>query len=218
MPRKKLIRSDFLPYHVTARSNNRETFPVPIEKLWRIVEDECLALDWLYDAEIHAFVLMPNHFHMLITTPTFDLGKVMNIFMSNVTRAANQFAGRSGHVFGGPYYWSIIQSSRYYGHAFKYVYRNPVKAGICLKAEDYPYSTLRGIFGGSRSAFPIEFSRSALELNLPIHESEAMLNWLNRPFPKEAEELIARGMKLRCFEDLKNRSTRKPYDELGELL
>lgn len=218
MSRKKLNRSDCLPYHVTARSNNRETFPVPIARLWRIIEDECLALDWIYEAEIHAFVLMPNHFHMLVTAPKFDLGKLMNIFMSNVTRTANLVAGRSGHVFGGPYFWSLIQSTRYYGHAFKYVYRNPVKAGLCERTEDYPYSSLRGLSGLSRLGFPIEYTRRAMELNLPILDSEAMLSWLNRPFPKEAEELIARGMKLRCFDELKNRSTRRVFEELSNFL
>lgn len=218
MPRKLLQRTDVFPYHVTARSNNRDEFPLPLSRLWRIVQDECLNLTWVYDAAIHSFVLMPNHFHMLITAPVFDLGKLMNIFMSNITRSANFDTGRSGHLFGGPYRWSLIHSSRYYGHAYKYVYRNPVKARLCETTETYPFSTLRGLIGEDQLKFPLPLTRSALENHLPITDWQAMLPWLNRPFPKEAEELINKGMKLKVFEKLKSETTRRPYEILDQFL
>lgn len=130
MPRKRLIRSDCLPYHVTARSNNREKFPLPLKDVWGILCEEILSAQIALGIEVQSFVLMPNHFHMLLTTPETDLGEVMKSFMRNTTKTLNLESGRSGRIFGGPYYPSIIESDQYFSQAYKYVYRNPAKAKL----------------------------------------------------------------------------------------
>jgi putative transposase len=214
MPRKLLIRTDTLPYHVTARANNKEPFPIEQDRMWKILGSECLTLSFIYDVEFHAVVMMPNHIHMLMTTPTHDLGKVMNILMSNVTRRCNRASGRSGHVFGGPYHWTLIGSSRYFGHALKYVYRNPVRALIAGSVETYPYSSLHGLLGRSHLPFPIHFTRANLELNLPDLEGPQLIPWLNTPFPKEAEELIRKNLRKRTFDTILNRNNRRPNEIL----
>lgn len=218
MPRKPLFRSNFLPYHVTARTNNRETFSPSLGQVWRELTHACFSLSMIYEVEFHALVLMPNHFHMILTVPQHDLGKVMNYFISTVTKEMNFISGRSGHVFGGPYHWSLIGNSRYFGHALKYVYRNPVKAGICRLVEDYSFSTLSGLIGGTHLSFPIYFTKSRLELALPSLQSLDLLEWLNKPFPREAEALIQKGLRKRSFDSILNRGTRKPSKVLELLL
>ena len=164
MPRKKLLRSDIFPYHVTARTNNQERFPLPLEVVWSIVTNELLLISVLYKIEIQALVLMPNHLHLILTVPEQDLGKIMNLFMSDVTREMNRRTGRTGHAFGGPYFWSIITSTRYYGHALKYVYRNPVRGKLCDQVEEYEFSTVQGLLGLKHLSFPLHYTRAGLEL------------------------------------------------------
>jgi putative transposase len=217
MPRKLLERSDRLPYHITARANNREEFHLDRPTLWNVIGSECLTMRLNFGLEIHAFVLMPNHFHMLATAPEQDLGVVMNNLMSNLTRRTNRITGRSGHLFGGPYYWSLIRSSRYFGHALKYVYRNPVRARLCETVEAHPFSTLSGLIGDAHLPFPIHFTRALLEAGLPLEDSSSFLNWLNRPFPSEAEKLIKLGLKRRVFDKVIQRENRRA-DLLSELL
>ena len=96
MPRKKFIQDDFCPYHVTARGNNKEPFPLDLKTLWSIFNSECLNQTITSGAEIHALVLMPNHFHLILTTPEDNLGVVMSKLLSYVTKEANLRAGRSG--------------------------------------------------------------------------------------------------------------------------
>jgi putative transposase len=218
MPRKLLQRNSSLPYHVTARSNNRETFPIDLGRLWKVVGFECLVLSTVYEIEVQALVLMPNHIHMLLTVPKYDLGKVMDVFMSSVTRTANTLSGRSGHLFGGPYYGSLITGTRYYGHALKYVYRNPVKAKLCEWVEDYPYSSLHGLLGKSHLPFPICQTRNGLEVNLPAIEAQQQLEWLNRAFPNEADALIRKGLRKRTFDTILDRKTRRPVQLLSQLI
>ena len=217
MPRKPLVRSDFLPYHVTARANNREEFPLPLRQVWKILSNECLNLTWVYGVEIHALVLMPNHFHLLLTVPQHDLGRVMNVFISSVTRMSNVTSGRSGHFFGAPYHWSLIKSSRYFGHALKYVYRNPVRAKICERVEDYQFSTLHGLLGLSHLPFPISSTRTGMEISLPSQECQEQLAWLNKPFSIEAESLIQKGLRKKLFDAVVDRKTRIVYDPLNLL-
>jgi len=169
-------------------------------------------------AEFQAVVLMPNHIHMLVTVPELDLGRMTNVFFSSLTRTLNLISGRSGRAFGARYHWSLIDSSRYYSHALKYVYRNPVRAGIVPGVETWPYSTLYGLIGLSHLPFPVSFTRAGLELGLPSIEACEQLEWLNRPFPREAEELIQRGLRRKTFEAVKDRRTRLPAAILDHLL
>ena len=219
MPRKKLIRSDFLPYHVTLRVNNREKFPIPLDSMWKLLSSECLNLNWVYNCRFHAVVLMPNHVHILLSVPEFDLGKVMDVMVAQLTRSSHMYSGRSGRLFGGPYHWTIIESARYFGHALKYVYRNPVKARICEKVEDYPYSTLHGLIGRSPLVTPIHLTSIGMELGLPMETgvTDNTLEWLNQPFSTEVDSIIRIGLSKKIFEDLRDRKTRKPFEILKTL-
>lgn len=213
MPRKNLVRSPVFPYHVTARVNNREAFPIPLFEMWSILNLQVTQIALLYGAEVHALVMMPNHFHLLMTLPDpeFDLGKVMNRFMCDLTLECHRYSGRSGRLFGKRYHWSIIRSSRYYGHVFKYIYRNPVKANLSETVEEYEFSTLRGLLGHQHLSFPIFFTRCGLELNIPEADDHYnWLEWLNRPFVKEAEVLIQKSLRKKEIEFLLCPQTRRP--------
>ena len=201
MPRKTLIRSDIFPYHVTARNNNRDPFHSPLEHVWNILSSQCFEISLLFGARIHAFLLMPNHIHLLISTPNEDLGIIMKYWMGSGTKALNQNSGRTGHVFGGSYHWSLVNSPVYYGHALKYVYRNPVRAGICELAEDYNYSTLPGILGEQALRFPIHYPFQMLSC-VP-DDFDDLCIWLNKPFKIEHQSAIQKGLRHSLFQPAK---------------
>jgi putative transposase len=165
MARRRLVRTEWLPYHITARVNNKEAFPLPLTEQWRVLSNECVLLRVLFEIELHSVVMMPNHIHMILTTPSpeYDLGRAMCMFMSQFTKQTNLRTGKSGHLFGGSYHRSAIQNSRYYYHAFKYLYRNPVRAGLCERVEDYKFSTFAGLCGEMDLTVPLHFTRSGLE-------------------------------------------------------
>lgn len=218
MSRKLLVRSDVFPYHVTARVNRRDPFPVALSEAWTLITHECLAMQIKDDVRIHAFVLMPNHLHLLLTVPTFDLGIVMNRFMRNITMDINRASKLSGRVFGGPYHWSLVDNASYYRHVLKYVLRNPVKAGLRERVEDYPYSTYPGMIGEIALPFPIHFTRCNMESVFPEPDVLNWIDWLNVPFRKEVNESIRLGLKRKYFRppvDLRTRMAvelRDDYD------
>lgn len=199
MPRKKLIVSRILPYHVTARSNNREPFHCSLDRVWKILTEECLVAQILFGIRIHALVLMPNHFHLLLSTPNENLGVVMQTFMAAVTKRLNLLSGRSGRVFGDKYYRTIIGDPLYFSHAYRYVYRNPVRAGIRARVEEYLYSTLPGLQGESQLPFPLHFPYNRPDFLLIPNNPAAHLEWLNQPSTQEAEEAIRKALRKTEF-------------------
>jgi putative transposase len=183
------------------------------------MEREATLLSWVYGAKFHALVLMPNHFHAIVSAPEFDLGHLMRVFMSAVAREVNYKSNQTGHIFGGPYFRSIILSTRYFGHVLKYVYRNPVRAKLSTHIESYPYSTAAGVVGAGRLGVPLHYSIVGFETAIPDPTQPVQwLEWLNQPFPAEAEKLIQKTLRKKEIKSILCRVTRRPEPLLEELI
>ena len=194
MPRKNLIRSSVYPYHVVNRTNHRERFPISSVDAWSEFQHFCWEADLIHGARIHAFVMMSNHFHLLLSTPASDLGTVMEFFAGNIARSINEKSNRKGHLFSGRYKWSLIRHPTHFMHVLKYVYRNPVKAGIVQRVEDYSYSSIYGLTGQAHIPFPILLPHLELGCNEFEIFSPKILNWLNQPSPKEQQQIIKNAL------------------------
>ena len=210
MPRRPLIRSNKFPYHVTARVNNREDFPCSLKDAWKFLTDELLIQKFRHNIQIHAFVIMPNHFHLLVSTPKANLDQVMKEFMSSTTRIINTRKRRWGRVFGARYYPSLIQNSIYYAHALKYVYRNPVKAGLSDYVETYLYSTIAALYGQVHLPLPIEHSPKYVHRFIPS-EPDTLKDWANQPYNCEESQAIHKALRKKEFKLPRKRNNGKPY-------
>lgn len=198
MPRKHLIRTKEFPYHVTARCNNKDPFQGSFEDTWLIITAEICEIIKKYNCKIHAFVLMPNHFHLLITTPKDDLGIIMQSFMISITKKLNLNSGRTGRVFGSRYHWSLIDNEQYYDCALKYVYRNPVKANLANDVQSYPFSSLKFVIESNFQFFSIEPPEGHHQ-NIPNDDIDRFLTWLNQPFQSEQESAVKDALRKTVF-------------------
>lgn len=176
MGRKKFIQDPNLPYHVGARCTNRERFAVPLEKVWDIMELQLYFVKHAFNLKIHAFVLMPNHFHLLVSAPEANLSQAMRYFMTETSRALLRLSGRINQTYGSRYFRTSIPSLHYFLNVYKYLYRNPVNANLCSQVEDWPFSTLSGLLGLSPLLIPLEEDT----LLFAEGEMESHLRWLNR--------------------------------------
>ena len=194
MPRKKYYACSEFPYHVTARSNNRDWFALPQEEMWEIFGEHLYFAKHAFNLQILNFVLMDNHYHMLLRTPEANLAAAMNFFQSNVSREIGRRAGRINRIFGGPYHWSHIRTYNYYMNAYKYVYRNPVEPRLSHHVETYPYSTLNGLLGFRHLIIPVEE-----DLTL-FSDVKGILRWMNEGFPStELRDAIGRAFRRTEF-------------------
>lgn len=173
--------------------------------VWEIMSEQLYFLNIAFNVQIHAFVLMSNHFHLLISTPEANLSAAMAVFMRETSRAITKSAHRINNTYGQRFSRTIIGSNHYFLHAYKYVYRNPVKAGLCDRVETYPYSTLNGLLGLSHLLIPIA------EDTTLFSDLEGTLNWLNREPSGKSWDAVRHALMKAEFKLAKDRDTKKPH-------
>ena len=98
--------------------------------------------------KIIGYCIMSNHAHMLIETEEInELSKYMQRLNTKYGKYYNKKYNRVGYVFRDRYRAQGIYTEKYLYNCLRYIYNNPVKAGICKNAEDYPYSNYKKIDG-----------------------------------------------------------------------
>ena len=142
MARKNLIRTNEFPYHVVIRCNNKEWFNLPIAEIWDICIDALKRANFKYPVRIISFVLMNNHYHMILFTPNSDLDKFMKILNSIISKDIRYKTKRINRIFGDRYKWKLINNKQYYNTVLRYIFQNPIHAYMATRCEQYPYSTI----------------------------------------------------------------------------
>jgi REP element-mobilizing transposase RayT len=125
-------------FHVTARTQGRE--PLFVGREERIVEmiHETTARS---DVRLDAFVVMPNHLHLIVTQGDRHLADYMQALLCRVALYVQRDLKREGHVVERRYRDAACLDAEYYRNAITYVHLNPVRAGLIKAASQYPWST-----------------------------------------------------------------------------
>lgn len=158
-----------------------------------------------YDLKISAFVLMNNHFHLLMLTPNEDIDRVMYFFMKRTTLAMQKHAGRINKIFGGRYKGCLIGNQFYLLNAYKYILRNPIASGVSQLAQDYSFSTLNP---ESSQSLPIKIEE-IVPLSIQSHSRILEWRWINESFSVDETKSIKSALSKSEFSFKKNRMTRK---------
>ena len=152
MPRKQRFYLPDVPAHVMQRGHNRE--PIFFEEndyleylkfLKRVAEQSA--------CQIHAYVLMTNHVHILLTPST---EKSISLFFQSLGRLyvtyINKRYQRSGTLWEGRHKGNIIDSQNYFLTCMQYIELNPVRAGMVNHPADYPWSSYKANGEGQSNA------------------------------------------------------------------
>jgi putative transposase len=139
-----------LPHHVIQRGHNGQA-------VFRGVEDYQFFLELLgqyarsLDVAVHSYVLMPNHFHLLLTPKNgMALSHMLQAVGRRYVRYFNDAVGRTGTLWDGRYRCTVLQPERHLLACMAYIDANPVRAGLVLNAADYPWSSY-GHYTGRRN-------------------------------------------------------------------
>jgi len=133
-------------YHVTSRGNERRP-------IFRSDRDRKAFLQFLgmtvrrFGWSVTAWVLMTNHFHLIIQTPEPNLSRGMHWLNSAYAGWFNHEHERSGHLFQGRFKALLIEKESYFAEVLRYVALNPVRAGMVEKPEKYRWSSYRATAG-----------------------------------------------------------------------
>jgi putative transposase len=129
------------PHHVIQRGNNRQPIfanRADYQYLLDLLEESAKK----FEVAVHAYVLMSNHFHLLVTPQTAEgLPKMMQAVGRSYVRYFNDAQSRSGTLWEGRYKSTLIQTERYLLACMAYIDLNPVRAGLVAFPQDYPWSS-----------------------------------------------------------------------------
>lgn len=201
MTRPLLIRTHLFPYHITTRTNNKEWFEIPLSEVWKMSMHAIKHANEIYPVEVISFVLMQNHYHLIVKTPQSNLDKFMYELNKRLSLLIRTRTKRINSVFGGRYKWSLIRSQTYLYNCYRYVYQNPVRANIVKRCQDYPYSTLHCLI--HNKVIPIQLYDTF------GFKDEYALHWLNQKINDSEILAIRNGLRKSEVLNLKTRSRHK---------
>ena len=131
MPRKLRVEYEGALYHVTCRlvgswrDGDRELFRGDHDR-WRILESLSERVE-AYGVNLHQYVLMANHFHLVIETPQANCSAFMQSLLTSYTGYFNLRHGRHGHLFDGRFNAKLVQGDEYLLALSRYVHLNPLR-------------------------------------------------------------------------------------------
>ncbi len=143
MPRKPRFTLPGVPQHVIQRGNNREPCFYTAEDCSRYLVDLGDALR-RNSVRLHAYVLMTNHVHLLLTPMTeHAVSYVMQDLGRKYVRYMNITYQRTGTLWEGRYKASLVDSEAYLLTCMRYLEMNPVRANMVSHPGEYRWSSYR---------------------------------------------------------------------------
>lgn len=141
MPRRARIQCGGIAHHLIQRGNNRSACFFADED-YRHYLDSLAEGARRYGCDVHAYVLMTNHVHLLATAEDEEgLSRLMRYLGSRYVQYVNQVYRRSGTLWEGRYRSSLIDSERHLLTCYRYIELNPVRAGMVASPADYRWSS-----------------------------------------------------------------------------
>jgi len=137
------------PQHVIQRGNNRKVIFV-CEEDFRFYLEKLEAACRACLCKIHAYILMTNHVHLLVTPETEEsLGRMMQSLGRSYVQYFNYRYRRTGTLWEGRYKSTLLDSDRYLLTCYRYIELNPVRAGMVRDPGEYTWSSYHvNAYGG----------------------------------------------------------------------
>ena len=104
-----------------------------------------------FGLSLYAYVLMGNHYHLIVRTSQPNLSEAMHWLQMSYTIWHNVHHERSGHLFQGRFKAFLVQGESYLHRLILYVHRNPLRAGLAKRLRDYPWSSYPSLAYGRRT-------------------------------------------------------------------
>ena len=143
MARPYRIQGENYFYHITSRGDDRKKIFISNYDYQKFLH-YLLTAKTKYNFYLYAYVLMNNHYHLLIETTQPNLSKIMQYVNSAYTTYYNIKRHKCGHVFQGRYKSILVDKDSYLLELTRYIHLNPVRAKIVPRPEDFKYSSYQG--------------------------------------------------------------------------
>ncbi|MFW2440166.1 MAG: transposase [Arenicellales bacterium] len=142
MPRPQRIEYEGAFHHVMNRGRGRMTI-FHDDAYYEVFLETLQEASKRFDAVIHAYCLMKNHYHLLIETPRANLSRIMRHVNGVYTQRYNRLRGTDGPLFRGRFKSILVDEDTYLLRFSRYIHRNPIetKKPVVNTLADYPWSS-----------------------------------------------------------------------------
>ena len=184
-------------YHITCRGNERQNIFKDNADRQKFLQFLIQSLN-IYTVKIHSYVLMNNHFHLLLETPLANLSEFMRKFNITYTSYYNRQHNRTGHLYQGRYKSILVDKDEYLSILSRYIHLNPVRVKPNEKASvkekiriimQYPWSSLPSYLNKRKKEEFIDYS-------LVLSEYGGDNNHARKAYCKALYEDLVAGMKI----------------------
>lgn len=100
-----------------------------------------------FGVRVHAYVIMPNHFHLLLESMRGNISAAMQWLSGRFVQRLNGLNAWDGPIFKGRFHNRLVLDDRYWRHLLAYLHLNPVRARLVVDAADYRFSSHRAYLG-----------------------------------------------------------------------
>ncbi len=170
MPRQPRIEYAGALYHIMSRGDRGEAIfddDIDRHQFLKTLGETCGRTGWI----VHAYVLMQNHFHLLLETPAANLVVGMKWCLSTYTLRYNGRHQRRGHVFQGRYKAVMIDPEEFgfTARVSTYIHLNPLRAGLENRAGKYIWGSLPAYLGRAMPPAWLELERVYGSVEIDSH-------------------------------------------------
>jgi len=186
MPRPTRICVPGIPLHIVQRGNDRQECFRQRGDFLRYLGDLAKSAKQ-YEAQVHAYVLMTNHVHLLMTPgQDYSASKMMQHLGRRYVQAFNRIHERTGTLWEGRFRSFPVTTERYLFACYRYIELNPVWAGIARSPDEYPWSSYRTNALGSPNAI-VQPRKEWLDLG---HTTKERCQCYQQLFQTELDESV----------------------------
>jgi REP element-mobilizing transposase RayT len=89
---------------------------------------------------VHAYCLMTNHFHAVVESSLAQVSRALHALNGVHAQRFNRRYGRTGHLFQGRFHATVLRDDEHLADACSYTWNNPVRAGLCDEAHQWPWN------------------------------------------------------------------------------
>ena len=179
-------------YHITVRGNRKQDIfldntdrKIFLQTLTSVIK----SYHWI----CHAYCLMNNHYHLIIETPETNLSSGMRDLNGIYTQRFNKRHNTTGHVFQGRFKAFVVEKESYLLEVSRYVVLNPVRSGLVMSPEKWPWSNFCFTSGLKKSPpwltinWTLDYFSSQLSKAYKMYRTFVM-EGLEREMPKMRKE------------------------------
>ena len=233
MPRQRRYRIPCIPQHVIARGNDRKACffePADYRSYLKLLHEASAK----HDCGVHAYVLMTNHVHLLVTPQAPDsVSRTLQAVGRRYVQQVNVLYRRTGTLWEGRFKATVVSREDYLLRCYRYIELNPVRAGMVAEPGDYPWSSyghnalggedrlvsghetylsLRQTARARQAAYRELFRESMSEEELEQMRCSTQMGWplVNDRFKAEIEAMYQRRIPRHKWGGARSGSGRKP--------